>query len=638
MPSTWPTVSSHDPAMERTVEAVMQTLGSLAETIQQAPSSTIEPVVGADTAGRHALETLRKLQGAEAERLKPGVTLGQGGMGIVRLAEQVALGRDVAVKTLKLEHMSDAATLSLLREAWVTGSLEHPNVVPVYDVGLDELGRPEIVLKRIEGEHWGDLMHDAELVKERHGAHDLLEWNLLVFRQVTRAIHFAHSRGIVHRDLKPENVMIGSFGEVYVVDWGIAVSLADDGSGRFRLAKDATEMAGTPCYMAPEMLGGGESRISERTDVYLLGAMLYELAEGRPPHAGATLPEIIGSILATPPETKEAAPELARILSRAMDADPDARFETSEQLGLAVEGFLRHRGSRRLAARAQASLERLEQAIAAQGEECRDEDGLYALYSECRFGFREALVAWPENDIAREGSRRATECMVELELKHGDGEAAERLLVDLEHPAPELVARVEEARQAGAAERARLQALDAQLDMKTGQRTRAFLSLLLGLVWTLAPLGEHYFPVDAIYGPAGVGFSFGLLALIVGIGYWARKSMSRTLPNRRIFAALVLVFVTDMFLAVGCAVAGITPLLFETLMLFSWATVAAMLAITVDKRLWPSSVVFMVGFFVASARPEWVHYVMSVTNLALTLNAVYVWKPAEGWMVKRPAG
>jgi len=73
-------------------------------------------------------------------------------------------------------------------------------------------------------------------------------------------------------------------------------------------------------------------------------------------------------------------------------------------------------------------------------------------------------------------------------------------------------------------------------------------------------------------------------------------------------------------------------------MLFSWAIVAAMLAITVDKRLWPSSVVFMVGFFVASARPEWVHYVMSVTNLALTLNAVYVWKPAEGWMVKRPAG
>jgi len=618
---------AHDPAVARTVEMVMQTLGSLAETIQQAPSSTIEPVVGADTAGRHALETLRKLQGADAERLRPGATLGQGGMGIVKLAEQVALGRDVAVKTLKPEHASDAATLSLLREAWVTGSLEHPNIVPIYDVGLDEMGRPEIVLKRIEGEHWGDLMFDAAQVKARHGADDLLEWNLLVFRQITRAVHFAHSRGIVHRDLKPENVMVGSFGEVYVVDWGIALSLQDDGSGRYRLAKDATEMAGTPCYMAPEMLGGGQSKISERTDVYLLGAMLFELTEGRPPHEGENLPEILGSILATPPATEKAPEELARILRRALDSDPDARFETAEQLGLAVEGYLRHRGSRRLEQLARVRLEKLEAAVRAQGGECSDEEQLYGLYTECRFGFREALASWPENDRAREGSERATRLMIELELSHGDGEAADRLLVDLAEPDAELASRVEAARAENAAQKARLEALDAELDMSTGQRTRMFLAVIMGVVWTLAPLAQAYFPPEALYGPVGASFSISLLVLSFGVGYWARESMSRTLPNRRIFMALVMTLIGDMVLAIGCATAGIPPLVFEALMLFSWAVVGTMLVITVDKRLWPSPAAFIICFFLGTAWPEYVHYFMSAGNLVLTIVAVLVWKP-----------
>src|SRR5690606_8689637 len=103
------------------------------------------------------------------------------------------------------------------------------------------------------------------------------------------AVRFAHARGVLHRDLKPGNVMIGNFGEVYLLDWGIAVALRDDGTGRFPLASEATELAGTPSYMAPEMLGREAGPpLSERTDVYLAGAVLYELITGRPPHVGTS--------------------------------------------------------------------------------------------------------------------------------------------------------------------------------------------------------------------------------------------------------------------------------------------------------------------------------------------------------------
>src|SRR5690606_9017841 len=151
------------------------------------------------------------------------------------------------------------------------------------------------------GVDWGSLMHDARTVRERFGADDLLEWNLRVFLSVCNAVRFAHSRKILHRDLKPENVMIGQFGEVYLADWGIAVSLEDDGSGRLPLASEAIEMAGTPLYMAPEMLGGRESRLSERTDLYLLGSILYEIVAGEPPPRGRSFMELLGANVGAEP-------------------------------------------------------------------------------------------------------------------------------------------------------------------------------------------------------------------------------------------------------------------------------------------------------------------------------------------------
>ncbi len=315
--------------LSETIQAQLTLVGLDAATIERRPSATIvPPSMRVDTAGERAMSILDELGASTLERkLDLHGTIGEGGMGIVHLGTQRALGREVAVKSIKDEHKSEHAVLKLLREAWITGGLEHPNVVPVYDIALDPDGSPLIVLKKIEGVDWATLMHDARTVRDRFGADDLLDWNLRILMQVCNAVRYAHSRRVLHRDLKPENVMIGPFGEVYVVDWGIAVSLEDDGSGRLPLASEAREMAGTPLYMAPEMLGGTESRLSERTDLYLIGAILYEIVSGQPPHQGTAFMELVSSIVLSDPELPDDAPEeLARIIRRAMDPDPHARL------------------------------------------------------------------------------------------------------------------------------------------------------------------------------------------------------------------------------------------------------------------------------------------------------------------------
>jgi len=323
--------------LARDIAAWLQTVAAeTEETIRQAPGSTVVPALSSpDSAGRRAMALLERLAAAGPEaRLEPGETLGEGGMGVVRSAQQVALGRKVAVKTLKPGRRDDAAALELLREAWVTGTLEHPNIVPIYDIGLDEDGSPVIVLKRIEGRSWTALMHDADAVLAQLGATDLLEWNLEILLQVLNALRFAHSRGILHRDLKPDNVMIGEFGEVYLLDWGIAISLRDDGSGRLPLASSATEMAGTPCYMAPEMLGGEDGgALSEQTDVYLAGAVLCEILSGDPPHLGETAIEVVTSVARSQPALPADAPaDLADLCRRAMAPTPADRFDNVEAL------------------------------------------------------------------------------------------------------------------------------------------------------------------------------------------------------------------------------------------------------------------------------------------------------------------
>ena len=283
--------------------------------------------------------------------------LGEGGMGLVRLVSDVRIGRDVAMKTMRVERrsLSDYAG-RFLREACVQGQLEHPAIVPVYDVGADPSHVPFFTMKRVVGATFAEIvtrLAAGELdAVQKYTRHKLLA----AFASVCQAIDFAHARGVVHRDLKPSNVMLGDFGEVYVLDWGVAKILAtrdDPASGRSSVATSpsgartiAGVAMGTPGYMAPEQ-ARGDADIDGRADVYALGSILFELLALSPLHpqrdVDALLVSALRAVDARPSVRAPGAgipPELDAICVRACAFERKERFTTVRDMLDALERFL----------------------------------------------------------------------------------------------------------------------------------------------------------------------------------------------------------------------------------------------------------------------------------------------------------
>ncbi|HEY8040629.1 MAG TPA: protein kinase [Polyangiaceae bacterium] len=285
-------------------------------------------------------------------------TLGEGGMGVVRACRDRRIGREVAIKSVRpgTGSRSDLAA-RFLREACVQGQLEHPAIVPVYDLGRDPERSLYFTMKRVRGltfERIVDALHSGDADAARQFSRRKL---LTAFASVCHAVDFAHARGVVHRDLKPGNVMLGDYGEVYVLDWGLAKVLdapdprppsdppaitsgSDPGA---KTVQGAT--MGTPGYMAPEQVRG--ESVDARADVYALGLILYELLALQPLHRHASIAEAHASTLAGPDARPSARakggdvpPELDAVCVRATAVDPGDRYATARELVDAVERYL----------------------------------------------------------------------------------------------------------------------------------------------------------------------------------------------------------------------------------------------------------------------------------------------------------
>jgi serine/threonine-protein kinase len=624
------------PDLAETIEACLFTIApDMAATLARNPRSTITPAQHTPDpetlAAVALLQELGPLPGAKGALDVEG-TLGEGGMGVVRLATQRSVGRKVALKTLRDGAESQTAKAKLLHEGWTTGALEHPNVVPVYDVGTDDKGTPFIVLKRIEGDHWGIVMCDAAGVAERFGVEDLAEWNLRTLLQVCNAVHFAHSRGIVHRDLKPENVMIGRFGEVYVVDWGIAVSLTDDEGGRIPSAKRTTRLAGTPCYMAPETLNEEFGELSERTDVYLLGAILFEILTGRPPHEGKDLMAIFASVLVGDPVLPESVPPaLADVCLRALARRPEDRFESAEALRLAIQDYLSQAGSVRLAARAESSLAKLqEDAARVVGDAERAH--LYDLLGECRFGFRSALAAWSGNEAARTGLAAAVTAMTEYELARGDARAAKLLVAELDQRSSALAKKVDHAlvlQEEREKKEAALRDVGASLDPTVGRRTRVATGVIMGGVWTVAPIVGHHISKGGheLTSRSALVLDGLVLAMLVGLFLWARESLTKSVLNKRVvvtlFSAMGFKLLIDLWILwrEHPAIEGLL------LAMLAFAVVAAISSIHLGWKLLPVAVGYLAVFVIGHQVPGSVFWALFFANLLFTLCIVWIWLP-----------
>jgi serine/threonine-protein kinase len=430
--------------------------------------------------------------------------------------------------------------------------------------------------------------------------------------------------------------MIGRYGEVYLVDWGIAVSVRTDASGRVPLASEATEMAGTPAYMAPEMLGSSIGKLSERTDVYLLGAVLHEILTGKPPHHSEVFRQIVTSILTSQIVYGPDIPsELAAIAKRAMARDAAQRFASADEMRLRLEWYLRHRGSLALsreAAERVAKLRELVEPEAATDAGIRER--VYRLFSEARFGFRQALAASEDNASAKSGLREATALVAEYDLGRGRPEAAAAALAEIDDPPPSLVARVADAMRARAAEKERLERLeklDADLDPRTGRRTRVTIAAVVGVFWTIVPeVCGWYERRHEDIGPTHVYlFTFAIFLPPLALAFWGRDSMSRTAVNRRIIATGLVLFSAMFALELGCTLLGIDLVRVTVLLLLVFFLLAAAIAVNTDSRLWPATVVFLAAFLGAAAFPSLRWHFMAIADFVLLVNFVVAWSSKE---------
>jgi serine/threonine-protein kinase len=282
-----------------------------------------------------------------AERYRYMGTLGEGGMGLVEKVWDDDLMRALALKRLKPDLRSDRALLrQFLWEARVGAHLDHPNIVPVHDIGLSQRGELYFTMKHVEGESLAEALERLRTDGDEVTQELSLPRRLRLFLSLCAAVHFAHARGVLHRDLKPANVMLGKHGEVFVMDWGIAVPARDRAPEMLVAAApdQATRgVTGTPAYMAPEQAAGDP--IDPRSDVYALGAILYELVSLAPPIEGATVSEILdkalrGDIVPLPEVAPEAGPSLTAVVHRALAKDPGDRYPSVQDLSQDVEVVL----------------------------------------------------------------------------------------------------------------------------------------------------------------------------------------------------------------------------------------------------------------------------------------------------------
>jgi serine/threonine-protein kinase len=593
------------------------------------PDATLRPdaVLGRATLDRTLplLEIERDTIGTPPhprESLSLRELLGEGGMGKVYAGVQRSLGRAVAVKVLGGSETNDRARAALLHEARVTGRLEHPNIVPVHVLGVDATGRPVMVMKRIEGVTWRRLLQDpshaqwARLLsrhRDRHEAH------VEILLRVCDALEYAHAQGVIHRDQKPDNVMLGAFGEVYLLDWGVALDT--------RSLPTERAVVGTPAYMAPEMIDGDPAGVSPATDVYLLGATLHEALTGETRHAGESLLAVLFSAHRSLPVAygAEVPSELGALCNEATAREVARRPATVDAFRAGLLAWRRHRGSIELS---DAAARALDQALDPRTAHDRETTG--RALREARLGFVQSLAAWPDNEAARAGLGRTFAALVRRALDDESPEAARSLYAAWPDADPALAAEIDALAARVAAGRSlseRAAALEREMDTATSRRGHTttlalFTAILIAATGGVLVHGGASGPPPPLRLLLAV--DVGLLIVGTVVTLLARRRMLGNVIGRRITVLLVGGITT--FVAADVAADALGADTHVATVMHS-LLVAVGLLTTVTQGLpamaLPAAIAFGTALAAALA-PGYLNVVAMVGALALALSTLWV--------------
>jgi|GEM_PF-3528424 len=553
--------------------------------------------------------------------------LGEGGAGAVFLAEQTTLHRDVALKSPLTIAGEDASSTRaerakievslLMREARIMGYLEHPGIVPIHLVGRDIHGKPFVVMKRIEGETLAarieGLSRQARVAQR--------DANLNVILDVCQALAYAHNRGIVHRDIKPENIMTGAFGEVYLLDWGIAVAFKDEVPVSIPRA-DPNELVGTPAFMAPEMAALTHA-IGPRTDIYLMGGLLYFMLTGEVPHDGKDSPwaALFLASQSDPKTFDSSVPhELGEICNRAMAREPADRFESVEAFRQAIISFRAREAAQQLAERGRERSAQLARLLAGETVEHSE---AYALFGAARQALEESLRQWPDGATARTTLQEVLERMIDFEMQRDNPGAAMRLLEDLPRPNAALAARVEPAFEKFQRGQQEVDQLRREMDPQVAARTKAKFWFGIGLAIAVPQLVPLMMGVE-LTPQRLVGGQVALVVILASLCFAFRKRLFTTRLNRLLISSVWMPILLALMMRIGVYFGAGTIAFALASDLTMVALLGIYIVVNIDSRLLFGVPGYVAGAAAAMIWPAYSPWIFPLTHLiSLTAVAVY---------------
>lgn len=332
-----------------TLMASADTLASTGTTIAPGPvgrrTRSVLPTIDARPDGEV------RLLHEDRERYRSVAVVGEGGMGVVERAEDLDIGRPIAIKRLSPEVSHAVGVARFVGEVRIVGGLDHPNVAPIHDVGVDEEGRYFFVMKYVEGQNLADVIDALAAGDPAAHARWTFERRIEAMIGVLRALEYAHSRGVLHRDVKPDNIMIGRFGEVWLVDWGIAARVGEVEPGVAQGDEAAPALCGTPAYMSPEQAKG--AALDARSDVYSAAVTLHEFLCLRHylHHRADNLATLLDAVIHESPvvagvgvhrSPHQSAPpiEVQRMIEECLRKDPAARPPSASAVIDALQAYL----------------------------------------------------------------------------------------------------------------------------------------------------------------------------------------------------------------------------------------------------------------------------------------------------------